>query len=131
MLEIRRLETICEDELELKYDQEKLNKLQNDVNEITGLFETVNQLVNEQNTGLNIIEETVDRIEDNIQIGASELAKSSALKNDSDTKIFGLCLVAITIPISLAGGPIIGFSVALTGITGIGIYSKFRRVSSH
>jgi hypothetical protein len=109
--------------------EKDIEKIEKDVVELAEVFTTVQNMVVQQKDAINTIDINIDNTSEYVIIAQDDLDEIEKIKKANITKktiIYSVGVLAISIPISILGGPISGISFAILGISSVKGYSIFK-----
>ena len=105
-------------------------KIEKEVIELVEIFNTVQDLVVNQKGIINVIEDSIDNVNEYAVITQNDLDEIEKIKNNMANKktiIYSVGVIMISIPISFLAGPFLGVTFAVLGVGGIKGYSSYRK----
>ena len=105
-------------------------KIEKEVIELVEIFNTVQDLVVNQKGIINVIEDSIDNVNESAVITQNDLDEIEKIKNNMANKktiIYSVGVIMISIPISFLAGPFLGVTFAVLGVGGIKGYSSYRK----
>lgn len=101
-----------------KYSEKEISEIEKEVADLNETFKIVNDLTYSQGVKINQIVDSIDTIQNNCELGLSDIENAKRLQNDNHKKqslILGVSLVGIAVPITSIIGIQVGLPLAIVG----------------